>query len=96
MELTQLGYVARHFPVNVVNTLIHNFELSPDVFKIFHFPNWAWNSCLTAFPFQAFLPSRPCWSYWSRRSRRPRGPLFSFFTFSGFQIQVPPFGLNNA
>ena len=52
MELAQLGYVARHFPVNVVNTLIHNFELSPDVCKIFHFPDWAWNPCLTALPFQ--------------------------------------------
>jgi len=52
MELAQLGYVARHFPVNVVNTLIHNFELSPDVFKILHFPDWAWNPCLTALPFQ--------------------------------------------
>jgi hypothetical protein len=52
MELAQLAYVARHFPVNVVNTLIHNFELSPDVFKIFHVPNWARNPCLTAVPFQ--------------------------------------------
>jgi hypothetical protein len=53
MELAQLAYVARHFPVNVVNTLIHNFELLPDVFKISHFPHWACNTCLTAFPFQA-------------------------------------------
>jgi len=52
MELAQLAYVARHFLVNVVNTSIHNFELSTDVLKIFHFPNWAGNSCLTAFSFQ--------------------------------------------
>jgi len=51
MELAQLAYVARHFLVNVVNTLIHNFELSTDVLKIFHFPNGAGNSCLTAFSF---------------------------------------------
>ena len=52
MELAQLVYVARHFRVNVVNTLIHYFELSPHVFKIFHFPDWAWNPYLTALPFQ--------------------------------------------
>jgi len=91
MELAHLGYVVRHFPVNVVNTLIHNFELSADIFKVFHFPNWAWNSRLTAFPFQPLLPSRPCWSYGSCWSRRSRKPLLSFFTFGGFQIQVPPF-----
>jgi len=51
MELAQIAYVARHFLVNVVNTLIHNFELPTDVFKIFHFPNWAGNSCLAAFSF---------------------------------------------
>jgi hypothetical protein len=52
MELAQLVYVARHFPVNVVNTLIHNFELFPDVTKILNLPNWAWSTCLTALPFQ--------------------------------------------
>ena len=52
MKLAQLAYVARHFPVNVVNTLIHNFELLPDVFKIFHFPDRACNTCLTALPCQ--------------------------------------------
>ena len=52
MELAQLAYVARHFPVNVVNTLIHNFELSPDVCEIFDFPNWAWNTGLTDLPLQ--------------------------------------------
>jgi hypothetical protein len=51
MELAQLGYVARHFSVNVVNTLIHNFELSSDVFKAFHFSNWACNPRLTNIPF---------------------------------------------
>jgi len=90
MELTQLGYVARHFPVNVVNTLIHNSKLSTDIFKIFHFPNWAWNPCLTALPFQPLWPSRSFWSYGSRRSRRPLKALISFFTFGGFQIQVLP------
>jgi hypothetical protein len=30
MELGQLAYVARHFSVDVVNTLIHNPELFPD------------------------------------------------------------------
>jgi hypothetical protein len=91
MELAQLAYVARHFPVNVVNTLINNFELSPDVFKISHFPNWAWSTCLTALPFQPLYPSRSCWSCGARRSRRPLKSLISFFTFSGFQIQVLPF-----
>jgi hypothetical protein len=53
MELAQLAYVAGHFPVNVVNTLVHNFELSANVFKTFHASNWAGNSCVTAF---SFLP----------------------------------------
>ena len=53
MELAQLVYVARHFSVNVVNTLVHNSELSPDVFKIFHFPNRPANPCLTALPFHS-------------------------------------------
>jgi len=52
MEMAQLRYVACHFPVNVVNTLIHHLELSSDVSKILHFPNRAWNPCLTALPFQ--------------------------------------------
>ena len=47
MELAQLSYVAIHFLVDVLNTLIHNFELNPDLCKISHFPNCAWNSCLT-------------------------------------------------
>jgi len=51
MELAQIAYVVGHFPVNVVNTLVHDFELPGNVFKIFHFPNWAGNSCLTAFSF---------------------------------------------
>jgi hypothetical protein len=51
MELAQVAYVARHFLVNVVNALIHNFKLSTDIFKVFHFPNWAGNSGLTASPF---------------------------------------------
>jgi hypothetical protein len=97
MELAQLAYVARHFPVNVVNTLINNFELSPDVFKIFHFPNWPWSTCLTALPFQPLYPfqsldsSRSCWSCGARRSRRPLKSLISFFTFSGFQYRSFPF-----
>jgi len=88
MELAQLTYVARHFLINVVNTLIHNFELSTDVIKIFHFSNWAGNSYLTAFSFQSLWPSRSCWSY---GSRRPLKPLISFFTFSRFQVEVLPF-----
>jgi hypothetical protein len=51
MELAQIAYVGRHFVINVVNTLVHNFELPADVFKTFHLPNWAGNSCLTAFSF---------------------------------------------
>jgi len=51
MELAQLAYVARHFPVNVVNTLVNDFELSANVFKTSHFPHWAGNSCVTAFSF---------------------------------------------
>jgi hypothetical protein len=91
MELAQLAYVARHFPVNVVNTLINNFELSPNVFKILHFPNWAWSTCHTALPLQPLCPSRSCWSCGARRSRRPLKSLISFFTFSGFQYRSFPF-----
>lgn len=47
MELTQLSDVVVHFLVDVLNTLIHNFELNPDLGKISHFPNCTWNSCLT-------------------------------------------------
>jgi len=54
MELGQLAYVARHHPVDVFDTLIHNFELSPDVVKIFHFSNRALATCFTALPFQPF------------------------------------------
>jgi hypothetical protein len=52
MELAQVVYVARHFLVNVINTLVHNFELSADIFEVFHFPHRAGSSCLTAFSFQ--------------------------------------------
>ena len=52
MELAQISDVALHFLVNMVNTAIHNFELPTDVFKIFHFPYWAGDSCLTAFSFR--------------------------------------------
>ena len=51
MELAQIAYVAGHFPVNVVNALVHNLELPTDVFKTVHFTNWAGNSCLAAFSF---------------------------------------------
>jgi len=51
MELAQIAYVALHFLVNMVNTSIHNFELPTHIFKIVHFPDWAGNSCLTAFSF---------------------------------------------
>jgi hypothetical protein len=88
VEVAQFDYVAGHFPVNVVDTLIDNFELSADVFKIFHLPNWAWNACRTDVPFQS---PRSCWSRGSRRSWRPLKPSVSFFTFGGFQVQVLPF-----
>ena len=94
MELAQLAYVAGHFPVNVVNTLVHNFELSANVFKTFHVSNWAGNSCLTAFSFSPLEPSRSCWPRGSCRSWRPLKALkswISFFTLSRFQIKVPPF-----
>ena len=92
MELAQIAYVARHFPVNVINALVHDFELSGDVFKISHFANWAGNSCVTAFSFPSLEPSRSCWSRGSRRSWRPLKALkswISFSTLSRFQIESP-------
>lgn len=31
MEMAQLSYVVIHFLVDVLNALIHNFELNPDL-----------------------------------------------------------------
>jgi hypothetical protein len=59
MELAQFAYMARHFLVNVVNTLIHNFELSTDVFKIFHFPMGPGIPVSPLFPFRPFSPRGP-------------------------------------
>ena len=54
MELAQVAYMARHFLVNVVNALIHNFKLSADIFKTFHFPIGPGIPASPLLPFRTF------------------------------------------
>jgi hypothetical protein len=59
MELAQLAYVARHFLVNVVNALIHNFKLSTDIFESVHFPIGPGIPVSPLLPFRPFSPRGP-------------------------------------